>query len=109
METYFTAVLFCLSPRHLDGRQKKCNFEAAKKSVDKSFQYFRYYMNCICSIASEVDAKGKKVKGISDSMIFYLLFGRGKTTMLKLSSTLTLLFVSISKATRCLLLSTLFL
>lgn len=66
-EAYFTAALFGLSSRHLDGRQKKRNFEAAKKSVDNSSQYFRYYMNRICGIASEVDAEGKKVKG--DAML----------------------------------------
>lgn len=66
-EAYFTAALFGLSSRHLDGRQKKRNFESAKKSVDNSSQYFRYYMNRICGIASEVDAEGKKVKG--DAML----------------------------------------
>eukprot|EP00571_Detonula_confervacea_P010466 CAMPEP_0172305044 /NCGR_PEP_ID=MMETSP1058-20130122/6363_1 /TAXON_ID=83371 /ORGANISM="Detonula confervacea, Strain CCMP 353" /LENGTH=1564 /DNA_ID=CAMNT_0013016491 /DNA_START=221 /DNA_END=4915 /DNA_ORIENTATION=+ len=66
-EAYFTAALFGLSSRHLDGRQKKRNFEAAKKSVDNSSQYFRYYINRICGIASELDAEGKKVKG--DAML----------------------------------------
>jgi len=66
-EAYFTAALFGLSSRHLDGRQKKRNFEAAKKSVDNSSQYFRYYMNRICGIASKEDAEGKKVKG--DAML----------------------------------------
>eukprot|EP00569_Conticribra_weissflogii_P020287 CAMPEP_0171427684 /NCGR_PEP_ID=MMETSP0881-20121228/4770_1 /TAXON_ID=67004 /ORGANISM="Thalassiosira weissflogii, Strain CCMP1336" /LENGTH=1579 /DNA_ID=CAMNT_0011947393 /DNA_START=177 /DNA_END=4916 /DNA_ORIENTATION=- len=66
-EAYFTAALFGLSSRHLDGRQKKRNFEAAKKSVDNSSQYFRYYMTRICGIASEMDAEGKKVKG--DAML----------------------------------------
>ncbi|KAL7541780.1 hypothetical protein ACHAXR_011217 [Thalassiosira sp. AJA248-18] len=66
-EAYFTAALFGLSSRHLDGRQKKRNFEAAKKSVDNSSQYFRYYMNRICGIASDMDAEGKKVKG--DAML----------------------------------------
>ncbi|KAL3807903.1 hypothetical protein ACHAXA_008407 [Cyclostephanos tholiformis] len=66
-EAYFTAALFGLSSRHLDGRQKKRNFESVKKSVDNSSLYFRYYMNRICGIASEVDAEGKKVKG--DAML----------------------------------------
>eukprot|EP00804_Cyclotella_cryptica_P020008 CCRYP_007898-RA/>CCRYP_007898-RA protein AED:0.02 eAED:0.02 QI:2076/1/1/1/1/1/4/76/830 len=66
-EAYFTAALFGLSSRHLDGRQKKRNFEAAKKSVDNSSQWFRYYMDRICGIASDVDAEGKKVKG--DAML----------------------------------------
>ena len=60
-EAYFTAALFGLSSRHMDGREKKRNFESAKRSVDHSSQYFRYYMSRICGIASEVDAEGKKV------------------------------------------------
>ena len=72
-EAYFTAALFGLISSHLDGRQQHRNFEAAKNSVNNSSQYFRYYMNHIWDIVSEVDAEGKKVKGISDSMTFYLL------------------------------------
>jgi len=60
-EAYFTAALFGLSSRHMDGREKKRNFESAKRSVDHSSQYFRYYMSRICGIASESDAEGKKV------------------------------------------------
>ena len=62
-EAYFTAALFGLSSKHLDGREKKKNFESAKKSVDHSSQYFKYYMSRICGIASEADAEGKKVHG----------------------------------------------
>jgi len=62
-EAYFTAALFGLSSRHMDGREKKRNFESAKKSVDHSSQYFRYYMSRVCGIASEPDAEGKKVIG----------------------------------------------
>ena len=47
----------------MDGREKKRNFESAKKSVDHSSQYFRYYMSRVCGIASEPDAEGKKVFG----------------------------------------------
>ena len=60
-EAYFTAALFGLSSRHMDGREKKRNFESAKRSVDHSSQYFRYYMSRICGIASEADAEGKRV------------------------------------------------
>jgi len=66
-EAYFTAALFGLSSRHMDGREKKRNFESAKRSVDHSSQYFRYYMSRICGIASEEDAEGKKV--IADPML----------------------------------------
>ena len=60
-EAYFTAALFGLSAKHLSGREKKKNFESAKKSVDFSSQYFKYYIARICGIASEADAEGKKV------------------------------------------------
>jgi hypothetical protein len=53
--------LFGLSAKHLSGREKKRNFEAAKKSVDFSTHFFKYYMSRICGIASEADAEGKKV------------------------------------------------
>ena len=66
-EAYFTAALFGMSKRQLDGREKKRNFEAAKRSVDRSSQYFRYYISRICGIASEADAEGKKVSG--DAML----------------------------------------
>eukprot|EP00559_Dactyliosolen_fragilissimus_P002545 CAMPEP_0184866972 /NCGR_PEP_ID=MMETSP0580-20130426/24520_1 /TAXON_ID=1118495 /ORGANISM="Dactyliosolen fragilissimus" /LENGTH=1551 /DNA_ID=CAMNT_0027366949 /DNA_START=24 /DNA_END=4679 /DNA_ORIENTATION=+ len=62
-EAYFTAALFGLSSKHLDGREKKRNFEATKKSVDYSSQWFKYYMSRICGIASEADAEGKKMQG----------------------------------------------
>jgi len=60
-EAYFTAALFGLSAKHLSGREKKRNFESAKRSVDFSSQYFKYYIARICGIASESDAEGKKV------------------------------------------------
>ena len=66
-EAYFTAALFGLSSRHMDGREKKRNFESAKRSVDHSSQYFRYYMSRICGIASEEDAEGKRVE--ADAML----------------------------------------
>lgn len=50
-EAYFTAALFGLSSKAKDGREKKRNFEAAKKSVDHSTQYFRYYIQRTCGIA----------------------------------------------------------
>ena len=52
-EAYFTAALFGLSNKAQDGREKKRNFEAAKKSVDHSTQYFRYYIQRTCGIAEE--------------------------------------------------------
>jgi len=53
-EAYFTAALFGLSSKAKDGREKKRNFEAAKKSVDHSTQYFRYYIQRTCGI-SEIE------------------------------------------------------
>jgi len=52
-EAYFTAALFGLSNKAKDGREKKRNFEAAKKSVDHSTQYFRYYIQRTCGIAED--------------------------------------------------------
>jgi hypothetical protein len=60
-EAYFTAALFGLSAKHLSGREKKKNFESAKRSVDFSSRHFKYYITRICGIASEADAEGKKV------------------------------------------------
>lgn len=54
-EAYFTAALFGLSNKAKDGREKKRNFEAAKKSVDHSTQYFRYYIQRTCGIADEAE------------------------------------------------------
>lgn len=54
-EAYFTAALFGLSNKAKDGREKKRNFEAAKKSVDHSTQYFRYYIQRTCGIADETE------------------------------------------------------
>lgn len=50
-----------MSAKHLSGREKKKNFESAKKSVDFSSKHFKYYIKRICGIASEADAEGKKV------------------------------------------------
>lgn len=52
-EAYFTAALFGLSSKAKDGREKKRNFEAAKKSVDLSIQYFRYYIQRTCGIVED--------------------------------------------------------
>mmetsp|Transcript_19589 Transcript_19589/g.22520 ORF Transcript_19589/g.22520 Transcript_19589/m.22520 type:complete len:1448 (+) Transcript_19589:302-4645(+) len=50
-EAYFTAALFGLSKKqHLDGREKKRNFEQARKSVDTSSYFFRYYLQRVCGI-----------------------------------------------------------
>ncbi|KAG7356111.1 exocyst complex component Sec3 [Nitzschia inconspicua] len=54
-EAYFTAALFGLSSKAKDGREKKRNFEAAKKSVDHSTQYFRYYVQRTCGIADDTE------------------------------------------------------
>eukprot|EP00536_Pseudo-nitzschia_multiseries_P000513 jgi/Psemu1/233676/estExt_Genewise1.C_60177 len=54
-EAYFTAALFGLSSKAKDGREKKRNFEAAKKSVDHSTQYFRYYIQRTCGVVDEKD------------------------------------------------------
>jgi hypothetical protein len=54
-EAYFTAALFGLSNKAKDGREKKRNFEAAKKSVDHSTQYFRYYIQRTCGIADDAE------------------------------------------------------
>jgi len=56
-EAYFTAALFGLSGKNLDGRAKKRNFEAAKKSVDDSSVYFRYYLSRACGIAETEGGK----------------------------------------------------
>jgi hypothetical protein len=66
-EAYFTAALFGLSAKHLKGREKKRNFEAAEKSVDFSTHFFKYHMSRICGITSETDAEGKKV--VADPML----------------------------------------
>jgi hypothetical protein len=54
-EAYFTAALFGLSNKAQDGRDKKRNFEAAKKSVDHSSQYFNYYIQRTCGIIQDFD------------------------------------------------------
>ena len=54
-EAYFTAALFGLSNKAQDGRDKKRNFEAAKKSVDHSSQYFNYYVQRTCGIIQDFD------------------------------------------------------
>ena len=58
-EAYFTAALFGLSNKAKDGREKKRNFEAAKKSVDHSTQYFRYYIKRCCGIIEDSDPNVK--------------------------------------------------
>ena len=37
----------------MDGREKKRNFESAKRSVDHSTQYFRYYIQRTCGIVQD--------------------------------------------------------
>jgi len=54
-EAYFTAALFGLSSKQMDGREKKRNFESAKRSVDHSTQYFRYYIQRTCGIVQDVE------------------------------------------------------
>ena len=54
-EAYFTAALFGLSNKATDGRDKKRNFEAAKKSVDHSSQYFSYYIQRTCGVIHDFD------------------------------------------------------
>ena len=39
----------------MDGREKKRNFESAKRSVDHSTQYFRYYIHRTCGIIQDLD------------------------------------------------------
>jgi hypothetical protein len=56
-EAYFTAALFGLSGKSLDGREKKRNFEAVKKSVDDSSIWFRYYLSRACGIAETEGGK----------------------------------------------------
>mmetsp|Transcript_7771 Transcript_7771/g.19335 ORF Transcript_7771/g.19335 Transcript_7771/m.19335 type:complete len:1331 (+) Transcript_7771:399-4391(+) len=67
-EAYFTAALFGLSSKAKDGREKKRNFEAAKKSVDHSTQYFRYYVQRTCGIADEAE-KDPSIKFRGDPML----------------------------------------
>ncbi|KAL3915562.1 MAG: hypothetical protein SGILL_005592, partial [Bacillariaceae sp.] len=68
-EAYFTAALFGLSSKAKDGREKKRNFEAAKKSVDHSTQYFRYYVQRTCGIADETTEKDPSVRYKGDPML----------------------------------------
>jgi len=67
-EAYFTAALFGLSSKAKDGREKKRNFEAAKKSVDHSTQYFRYYIQRTCGIVDDGD-KGPNLRLRADPML----------------------------------------
>uniref|UniRef100_A0A7S1V7N1 Exocyst complex component Sec3 C-terminal domain-containing protein n=1 Tax=Grammatophora oceanica TaxID=210454 RepID=A0A7S1V7N1_9STRA len=64
-EAYFTAALFGLSAKQLDGREKKRNFESAKKSVDHSTQYFRYYIQRTCGIVQDMEdpVGSRSIKG----------------------------------------------
>jgi hypothetical protein len=66
-EAYFTAALFGLSNKTQDGREKKRNFEAAKKSVDHSTQYFRYYIQRTCGTTDEAENDVSKFRG--DAML----------------------------------------
>jgi hypothetical protein len=67
-EAYFTAALFGLSSKAKDGREKKRNFEAAKKSVDHSTQYFRYYIQRTCGIVEE-NEKDPNIRDNADPML----------------------------------------
>ena len=67
-EAYFAAEMFGLSSnKKLDGREKKRNFEATKKSMDRCSKWLHYYIYRICGIASKFGADGKQVLG--DSML----------------------------------------
>ena len=68
-EAYFTAALFGLSAKQMDGREKKRNFESAKRSVDHSTQYFRYYIQRTCGIVMDGDEHGLSTKLKSDPML----------------------------------------
>jgi hypothetical protein len=69
-EAYFTAALFGLSAKHLSSREKKRNFESAKRSVDFSSRHFKHYITRICGIASAVDTEGEKVT--ADPMLSFI-------------------------------------
>lgn len=69
-EAYFTAALFGLSAKHLSSREKKRNFESAKRSVDFSSRHFKHYITRICGIASDVDTEGGKVT--ADPMLSFI-------------------------------------
>jgi len=62
-EAYFTAHIF--GPhreKELTGREKKRNFEATKKCVDKSCKWIRYYTHRTCGIPRDVDSLGKVIR-----------------------------------------------
>ncbi len=54
-EAYFTSALFGHHSQAMDGREKKRHFESAKKSVDHSTQYFKYYIQRTCGIAQDFE------------------------------------------------------
>jgi len=64
-EAYFTSALFGSSNKDQDGREKKRNFENAKKAVDHSSQNFRYYIYRTCGIlnADKEDQKEHSIRG----------------------------------------------
>lgn len=68
-EAYFTAALFGLSAKQMDGREKKRNFESAKRSVDHSTQYFRYYIQRTCGIVRDGEENVANAKLKSDPML----------------------------------------
>jgi len=70
-EAYFTAALFSMSSRHMSGREKKRNFEAAKKSVDHSSQWFKYYVSRVCGIGSDRNNE-ESGKGKGDPMLSFV-------------------------------------
>jgi hypothetical protein len=56
--------LFGLTSNSTDGRDKKRNFEAAKRAVDHSTQYFRYYIQRTCGILdAEAELAGRTLRG----------------------------------------------
>ena len=60
-EAYFVAVIFGPpADKLLDGREKKRNFEATKKAVDRSSTWFRYYMYRVCGITQTISTTGKE-------------------------------------------------
>ena len=55
----------------MDGREKKRNFESAKRSVDHSTQYFKYYIQRTCGIVSDSsgDPSSQSVRLRGDPML----------------------------------------
>ena len=52
-EAYFVSAVFGDATKEQDGREKKRNFENARKAVDTASQHFRYYIYRTCGIREE--------------------------------------------------------